>query len=45
MASTARRSWFGGEEAYARQIRGIAVLADGRIALAAGNAILVRALP
>lgn len=34
-----------GQEGHAPQIRGIAVLADGRIALSAGNAILVRTLP
>jgi hypothetical protein len=34
-----------GQESAARVLRGVAVLADGRIALAAGNAILVRTLP
>jgi len=34
-----------GQEPFAREIRGLAVLDDGRIALAAGNAILLRRLP
>ena len=34
-----------GQEAFARNIRGMAVLSPHRIALSAGNAILVRTLP